>query len=260
MATLNDLAVLLEEKGSFQEALAFIEKALILKPEDSLYSNNWKRIKKKAEEIQQSYAGKVWSQLNDIQKQLLYLVNENKPSDWSDLIQQVRVEDAQLKESWEALIGCGALIYAEGQRVTVERSLLSYVRQEGFLLLLIADIIKNTSPRKKRPWVPSLAEFAWGATPQLDKSQGSAFHKAAYKRLQLCQDFDILATVFLPFYRATWKRILQEGNMAQEIVEVTRLLTIHLPSQTKSELWDYAYYAHLCKLTKEAEQVYIPYL
>lgn len=48
--------------------------------------------------------------------------------------------------------------------------------------------------------------------------------------------------------------------MAQEIVEVARLLTIHLPSGTKLELWDYAYYAHLCTLSREAEQAYKRYL
>ncbi|MHB8600826.1 MAG: DUF2726 domain-containing protein [Ktedonobacteraceae bacterium] len=135
------------------------------------------------------------------------------------------------------------------------------VRHEGLLLVLIADVISNTSPRKKQPWVPRLDEFMPEATTTLDKTQRKAFHKAAFRRLQAVQRSDLLADVFLPFYRSTWKHILTEGGMAQEIVEVTSILTTALPGQTRSELWDYAYYAHdVHHLAMEAEQAYRRYL
>ena len=150
---------------------------------------------------------------------------------------------------------------AEGQPATIEPSLLPQVRHEGLLLVLIADVINATSPRKKHPWVPRLEECAPDATAQLDKTRRMAFHKAAIKRLQAVQRADVIADVFLAFYRSTWKRILIEGHLAQEIVEVVRILTTALPGQTRPELWDYAYYAHdVTHLAKEAEQAYKRYL
>ena len=260
-AVLNNLAMILETKGSLQEALSLMEKALAAEPGKELLLNNRNRLTKKLEDVQQTHARQRWSQLNDVQKQMLFLINEYQLSHWLDLLQQMHGEDSQLQEHWEALIRSGALTYTEGQVATIEPSLLPLVRHEGLLLALIADVIRNTSPRKKHPWVPTLDEFAPDATPRLDKTQRTAFHKAALKRLQTAQRSDVLAGVFLPFYRSTWKRILTEGNLAQEIVEVTSILTTRLPEQTRSELWDYAYYAHdPYHLSGEAEQAYKRYL
>ena len=202
-----------------------------------------------------------WSLFTNVQKQLLYLADEYRSSSWSDLFQHIRGEEPRLREQWEALIQSGALALKEGQPATIEPSLLPLVRHEGLLLILIADVISNTSPRKKHPWVPRLEEFAPDATAQLDKTQRTAFHKAAVKRLQAAQHADLIACVFLALYRSTWKRILAEANMVQEIVEVVRILTMALPGQTRPELWDYAYFAqNVPHLAGEAEQAFKRYL
>jgi tetratricopeptide (TPR) repeat protein len=125
------------------------------------------------------------------------------------------------------------------------------------LLVLIQDIIAQTNPRKKQPWIPALGEFASDATPPLDKTQRTAFHKAAYKRLRSGPDDALLVAVFLPFYRATWRRILDEGSLHQELVDVVRILTTRLPERTRPELWDLAFHAHdIPALAKESEQAY----
>ncbi len=258
---LNNLAMILEAKGSLHEALALLEQALASDPEKELFLNNRNRLTKELGDAQLAQGRQRWSQLNDVQKMLLYLADEYRPSNWSELFQHIRGEEPRLQEHWEALIRSGALALTEGQAATIASALLPLVRHEGLLLVLIADVISNTSPRKKHPWVPRLDEFAPNATARLDKTQRTAFHKAALKRLQTAQHADLLACVFLPFYRSTWKRILDEADMAQEIVEVTRILTTHLPGQTRPELWDYAYYAHdLSSLAAEAEQAYKRYL
>jgi tetratricopeptide (TPR) repeat protein len=258
---LNNLAMILETKGSLQEALVLMEQALASDPEEELFLNNRNRLTKKLGDIQLAQGRERWSQLTDVQKQLLYLTDEYRPSTWSELFQHIRGEESRLQEHWEALLRSGTLTLTEGQAATIAPALLPQVRHEGLLLVLIADVISNTSPRKKHPWVPRLDEFAPDATSRLNKTQRTAFHKAAFKRLQAAQRPDVLAGVFLPFYRSTWKRILAEADMAQEIVEVVRILTTDLPGQTRPELWDYAYYAHnLSHLAVEAEQAYKRYL
>jgi len=260
-SALNNLAVILETKEVFQQALTLLQQALILEPEKELFLNNRNRLQEELENVQLAQNRERWSQFTDVQKQLLYLIDEYQPSSWSDLSQHIRGEETRLQEQWEALIQSGALALAEGQPATIEPSLLPQVRHEGLLLILIADVINATSPRKKHPWVPRLEEFAPDATAQLDKTRRMAFHKATIKRLQAVQRADVIADVFLAFYRSTWKRILIEGNLAQEIVEVVRILTTALPGQSRPELWDYAYYAHdVPHLKEEAEQAYKRYL
>lgn len=259
--TLNNLAMILETKGLLQEALELMEQALRSDPEKELFRNNKQRLAKKLEDAQLAQARERWSQLTDVQKMLLYLADEYRPSGWSELFQHIRGEESRLLEQWETLAWGGIVALIEGQAATISSELLPLVRHEGLLLVLIADVISNTSPRKKQSWVPKLDEFAPDATARLDKAQRTAFHKAAFRHLQAAQRPDLLACVFLPFYRSTWKRILAEGNMAQEIVEVVRILTTRLSDQTRSEQWDYAYYAHdLPHLVQEAEQAYKRYL
>ena len=258
---LNNLAVILEAKGSLREALALLEQALASDPEKELFLSNRTRLTKKLGEAQLAQARERWSQLIDVQKMLLYLAEEYRPSTWAELFQHIRGEEARLQEQWETLVRSGIVALTEERPLTIAPELLPLVRHEGLLLVLIADVISNTSPRKKQPWVPKLDEFAPDATVRLDKAQRTAFHKVALKRLQAEERSDVLACVFLPFYRSTWRRILAEGQMTQEIIEVTRILTTRLPDQTRSELWDYAYYAHnLSHLAAEAEQAYKRYL
>jgi len=260
-SALNNLAVILETKGSLQEALALLEQALTSDPEKELFLSNRTRLTKKLEDAQLAQVRERWSQLTNVQKMLLYLTEEYRPSRWAELFQHIRGEEARLQEQWEGLLRSGALVLTEGQAATIAPALLPQVRYEGLLLVLIADVISNTSPRKKQPWVPRLDEFAPDATARLDKTQRTAFHKVALRRLQAVQRPDLLAYVFVPLYRSTWKRILTEANMAQEIVEVVRILTTGLPGQTRSELWDYACYAHdLPHMAAEAEQAYTRYL
>ena len=258
---LNNLAMILEAKGSLQEALVLMEQALASDLEKELFRNSRARLTKKLGDAQLTQARERWSQLTDVQKMLLYLADEYHPSTWSELFQHIRGEEPRLQEQWETLRRSGIVALLEGQAATIAPELLPQVRHEGLLLVLIADVISATSPRKKHPWVPRLDEFAPDATARLDKTQRTAFHKAALRRLQAVQRSDLLAGVFLPFYRSTWKRILTEGSMAQEIVEVTGILTTRLPGQSRPELWDYAYYAHdLLHLAAEAEQAYKRYL
>jgi tetratricopeptide (TPR) repeat protein len=260
-SALNNLAVILETKEAFQEALDLLEQALIVEPEKELFLNNRNRLQKKLENGQLTKNRERWSQFTEVQKQLLYLTFECRPSSWSDLFQHIRGEEAHLKEQWETLIQNGALVLAEGQPATIEPSLLPLIRHEGLLLVLITDVINATSPRKKHPWVPRLEEFAPDVTAQWDKTRRMAFHKAAFKRLQSTQRADVIADVFLAFFRSTWKRILTEGHLAQELVDVVRIFTTALPGKTRPELWDYAYYAHdMPQLATEAEQAYKCYL
>jgi tetratricopeptide (TPR) repeat protein len=260
-SALNNLAVILETKGLFQQALTLLEQALLVEPEKELFLNNRNRLQKKLKEGQLAKKRERWSQFSDVQKHLLYLTDEYRPSNWSDLFQHIRGEEPHLKEQWEALVQSRALVLTEGQPATIEPSLLPQVRHEGLLLILIADVIKATSPRKKHPWVPGLDEFTPGATAQWDKTKRAAFHKAAFKRLKAAHRVELIADVYLVFFRSTWKRILTEGQMAQEIVDVVGILTTALPGQTRSELWDYAYYAYdLPQLAAEAEQAYKRYL
>lgn len=260
-SALNNLAVILETQELLEQALELLEQALLVEPEKELFLNNRNRLQKKLEHGQLAKNRERWSQFSDVQKQLLYLTEEYRPSNWSDLFQHIRGEEPHLKEQWEALIQSGTLVLTEGKPATIEPSLLPQVRHEGLLLILIADVISATSPRKKHPWVPKLDEFVPDATKQLDKTKRAAFHKAAFKRLQAAHRVELIADVYLVFYRSTWKRILTEGQMAQELVEVVRILTTALPGQTRPELWDYAYYAHdLPQLAAEAEQAYKRYL
>jgi len=259
--TLHNLSLLLEEQGNVQEALALSDKAAALSPDDELIVGENARMKKEAQEAQRTHIQRFWSQLSASQKRLLYLVIECRPSHWSQLAGHAQVEEQQLQEQWQVLMDRGALQVAEGQVAEVHVSLFPLVRQEGFLLLLIQDIITQTSPRKKHPWMPTLEEFTPDATPKLDKAQRTAFHKAAFKRLQSCPDDALLVSVFLVFYRSTWRRILDEGSMHQELVDVVRILTTRLPERTRPELWDHAFYAHnIPALAKETEQAYKQYL
>jgi tetratricopeptide (TPR) repeat protein len=260
-SALNNIAVILETKGLFQQALTLLEQALIVEPEKELFLNNRNRLRKKLENGQLAKNRERWSQFTEVQKQLLYLTDECRSSSWSDLFQHIRGEEPHLKEQWETLIQSGVLVLAEGQPATIDPSLLLLIRHEGLLLVLIADVIKATSPRKKHPWVPKLEECAPDATTQWDKARRMAFHKAAFKRLQAVKRADVIADIFLAFYRSTWKRILIEGNLAQELVEVVNILTTALLGQTRPELWDYAYYAHnMPHLADEVERAYKRYL
>jgi tetratricopeptide (TPR) repeat protein len=255
--TLHNLSLLLEAQELQQEALALSDRAAALVPDDELITGENTRMRKAAQEAQRTQIQRFWSQLSEGQKQLLYLVVERRPSHWSQLAGQARMEEQQLQEQWQALVDRGALQAAPGQAAEVHVSLLPQVRQEGLLLVLIQDIIAQTNPRKKQPWIPALGEFASDATPPLDKTQRTAFHKAAYKRLRSGPDDALLVAVFLPFYRATWRRILDEGSLHQELVDVVRILTTRLPERTRPELWDLAFHAHdIPALAKESEQAY----
>jgi hypothetical protein len=235
--SLHNLSLLLEEQGHVQEALALSDKAVTLSPDDELIAGENARMRKEAEEAQRTHLQRFWSQLSDNQKRLLYLVIERRLSHWSQIAGQAQLEEQQLQGQWQTLIDRGAIYATDGQVAEVHLSLLPLVRQESFLLILIQDIIKQTSPRKKHPWIPAPEEFTPDATSNLDKAQRTAFHKAAFKRLQSCQDDALLVSVFLLFYRTTWRRVLVEGGMHQELVDVARILTTRMPERTRQEDW-----------------------
>ncbi|BCL78846.1 tetratricopeptide repeat protein [Ktedonobacteria bacterium brp13] len=247
--TLNNLAVILENNGELAEALDLMEQALALNlnSEEERYQRNIKRMKKRLEDLRQENARGRWNQLIDTQKKLLYFIYEQDASDWQHLsLPSPWDEPTPLKEHWETFLHLGAIQETAEHGITIDTNWLPLVTQEGLLLLLCDDILKATHPRKKNPWCPTLEDFSPEARASLNKTQCLAFHKAVYSRLQTTERKDLLATVFLPFYRSIWRPLLLQKDLFEQVVETTAILTESLPEYTHSERWDYAYYGLKC--------------
>lgn len=258
---LNNLAVILEEKGELVDALQLMEQALVFKSDEELYQRNARRMKKRLEDLRLENAREEWNQLTDSQKKLLYAIYEQGVSDWQHIsLQPPWEEPTSLKEHWEAFLRIGVIQQTAEHRITIDTDWLPLITQEGLLLLICDDIIKATHSRKKNPWHPTLEDFSSEARIPLNKTQCLAFHKAAYSRLQATEKEDLLATIFLPFYRSIWKALLLQKDLFEQVVEVTAILTESLPEYTHSERWDYAYYAQRAGLLNQAEWGYKRYL
>jgi tetratricopeptide (TPR) repeat protein len=86
-------------------------------------------------------------------------------------------------------------------------------------------------------------------------------HEVGWKFLQAHQDPDVIVAIFLPFYRSFWRRILDVGDMHQELVDVLAfLLNASLAADTDDELWSYAYTLSKLGRAEEAECAYRSYL
>lgn len=66
------------------------------------------------------------------------------------------------------------------------------------------------------------AEFAYEISVTTEDERQKT-HKAAFGMLEACDDAETIKAVFLPFFTSLWCSLLQDGQMMQELVTVTKI-------------------------------------
>ncbi len=284
-ATLHNLALLVEEKGLFQEALGLSNKAAALAPDDELIVNENSRLKREYAEREQSRQNKeraqqlhqdqeqlrassqesarLWSVLSGSQKRLLCLMELYPSTHWSALLPHMKNEERQLQEDWEWLLAHEAYVQSHAETpMSVVPSLQSCVREEGFRYWLAFEIAKAQYRKKKNLWLPEATDLGDEQLVQLSSTQRDLMQQALMKRIAQIS-LAGLEHLYLSFYRRIWKQLLIEWKMYADLVDLCEQFLTRLSAMTRHELWECAYYAtHLSDVVHRniAEKRYKAYL
>ncbi len=102
-------------------------------------------------------------------------------------------------------------------------------------------------------------EFSRNTETITTDEERRAIHAVAFQLLQTCKDASTIQAVFLAFCDAFWRTLLQDGDMHQELADVTRILMD--ASDAVNHVWFYHAWA-LSELgrNEEAERIYRRYL
>ncbi|MCZ7673708.1 MAG: DUF2726 domain-containing protein [Chloroflexi bacterium] len=68
---------------------------------------------------------------------------------------------------------------------------------------------------------------------KITKSKRNKLHKLIYTRfLEFKKDEHISTNVFIPFYKSFWRKLLFDGGMFKEVVEINSIFTVYLDNDT----------------------------
>src|SRR5260370_20334417 len=177
-ATLHNLALLVEEKGLFHEALVLSNRAVALASDDEIIVQGNSHLKREYEEQERARGNTaeherlsassqehahLWSLLSDSQKRLLCLLELYPVAHWSGLLPHVKNDEHQLRqvqEDWEWLLAHGVCQQAEaGTPVRAVPLFQPCVLEEGFRCWLSAEIARVQARKKKDLWLPVAADL-----------------------------------------------------------------------------------------------------
>ncbi len=260
-ATLHNLAILVEEKGLFQDALVFSNRAAAIAPDDEIIVQANSRLKREYEEQEQSRRNtaeqeplrassqeraRLWSLLSDSQKRLLCLMELYPSSHWSALLPHVKNDEHQLRqlqEDWEWLLAHGVCLQAEaGLLVQAVPLLQPCVLEEGFRCWLSAEVARVQARKKKDLWLPVAADLGDEQLARLSSIQRDLVQQALLRRIEHVAPSG-LEQFHLRFYRRIWKQLLIEWKMHAALVDLCEQFLTRLSVMTGQEIWECAYYA-----------------
>ena len=250
---LHNLALLVEKKGLFQEALLLSNKAVALAPEDEIIVQGNSRLKRAYEErahaCQEEESrgqGPQWTLFSDSQKWLLCLIALHPSPHWSALLPHIKQNEQQLRqlqEDWEQLVTQRACLQTEEDSpMRVVPLLLPCLQSEGFRHWLVAEIARVQARKKKDLWLPAATDLDDEHLSQLTPVQRSLLHQALMRKIDRISDAG-LTQLHLFFYRRVWKALLIEWNMHAELVDLCTVFLERLTVMSRQELWECAYYA-----------------
>ncbi len=260
-ATLHNLALLVEEKGLFQDALVLSNRAAAQTPNDKIIVKVNSRLKRKYEEQGQSHEdaaeqehlrassqerARLWSLLSDSQKRLLCLMDLYPSGHWSALLPQVKNNEHQLRQlqkDWEWLLAYGICLQAEADAsVRAVPVLQPCVLEEGFQCWLSAEIARVQARKKKNLWLPEAADLGDEQLTHLSSMQCDLVQQALMRQIERV-GLSGLEQLHLRFYRRIWKQLLIKWKMHAALVDLCEQFLTRLSVMTRQELWECAYYA-----------------
>src|SRR6266704_2221812 len=255
---LHNLALLVEEKSLFQEALALSNRAAALAPDDEIITNENSRLKREYEEREQARQQQEqlrassqervhhWSLLSDNQKRLLCLMELHPSAHWSALFPYVKNDEHQLRqvqEDWEWLLAHGVCSQAEtGTSVRAVPLLQPCVLEEGFRCWLSAEIARVQARKKKNLWLPAAADLGDEQLTELSSTQRDLMQQVLMRQIERVAPSG-LEQFHLRFYRRIWKQLLIEWKMYAALVDLCEQFLTRLSVMTRQELSECAYYA-----------------
>jgi tetratricopeptide (TPR) repeat protein len=254
----HNLALLLEKKDLFQEALALSSRAAALAPDDELIVNGNRRLKRECEQREQARQQqdqlctssqertRLWSLLSESQKRLLCLLELYPVAHWSALLPHVKNDEHQLRqvqEDWEWILAHGVCLPAEaGTSVRAVPLLQPCVLEEGFSCWLSVEIARVQARKKKDLWLPVAADLGDKQLAELSSTQRDLVQQALMRQIERV-GLSGLEEFHLRFYRRIWKRLLIEWKMSAALVDLCEQFLTRLSVMTRQELWECAYYA-----------------
>ena len=260
-STLHNLALLVEEKGFFQDALVLSNRAAALAPDDEIIVQGNSRLKRECEEQEQSRRNtaeqerlrasseerkRLWSLLSDSQKRLLCIMELYPSEHWSALLPHVKNDEHQLRQlqqDWEWLLAHGICLQAEADTsVHAVPVLQPCVLEEGFQCWLSTEIARVQARKKKNLWLPGAADLGDEQLTQLSSMQSDLVQQALMRQIERVS-ISGLEQFQLRFYRRIWKQLLIKWKMYAKIVDLCERFLSRLSVMTRQELWECAYYA-----------------
>lgn len=250
-SALHNLSLILEKKGTLQEALALSQKAAALSPDDELIVKNARRLTQIDEEHQQAQqkqdGATLWSRLTDSQKWLLCLMKLYPSAHWSALLPRIKQDEHQLRQlqqDWEWLLAQGICVQSETENPVHAVSLLEpYIHEECFQYWLAMEIARVQVRKKKNLWLPAAVELGDEQLADLSVPQRDLMHQAFMRQITQVS-LSGLEQVYLRFYRRIWKGLLIKWEMYSQLTDSCEIFLTRLPSvMTRQEMWECAYYA-----------------
>jgi tetratricopeptide (TPR) repeat protein len=257
-ATLHNLALLVEEKGLFEEALALSIRAATLAPDDELIVHGNSRLKREYEQRELTHQKQnqmhvstqervqLWSLLSESQKRLLCLLELYPVAHWSALHPYVKYDEQQLRqlqEDWDWLLAHDVCSRVEvGTPVRAIPLLQPCVLEEGFRCWLSVEIARVQARKRKDLWLPSAADLEDERLTGLSSAQRDLLQQALMRQIERVA-VSGLEQFHLSFYRHIWKQLLIEWKMHAALVDLCERFLTRLSVMTASELWECAYYA-----------------
>ncbi len=248
-SAMHNLSLIVEKKGTLQEAVDLAQQATTLIPTNKHYTENYHRLSKHlASQVlhQQLKRGtEYWVQLSDSQKWLLCLLMLYPSKHWSALLSHIKQEEKirQLQTDWEWLLAHEICRQEEAEQVvSAIPEIVPHIQQEGFQYWLAAEIVRVQARKKKDLWLPEANELGDEQLRQLTSQQRSLLHQAFMRQIKQVSPSG-LEHLYLGFYRRIWKNLLIEWKMYAELVDCCEIFLSRLSIMTEQERWECAYYA-----------------
>jgi len=255
---LHNLALLVDKKSLFQEALVLSNKAAALASGDMIIVNGNSRLKREYEEREQARQQEeqlrassqerahLWSLLSESQKRLLCLMELYPSAHWLALLPHVKNDEHQLRqvqEDWEWLLAHGICSQAEaGTSVQSVPLLQPCIVDEGFRCWLSVEIARVQARKKKNLWLPVAADLRDEQLAELSSTQRDLMQQVLMRQIERVAPSG-LEQFHLRFYRRIWKQLLIEWKMYAALVDLCEQFLTRLSVMTKQELSECAYYA-----------------
>jgi tetratricopeptide (TPR) repeat protein len=99
------------------------------------------------------------------------------------------------------------------------------------------------------------AQFAYEKVSITTEDERRKAHEAAFSALEGCNDTGMIERVFLPFFTSFWRSLLQDGQMIQELVAVTKML-MDAATQVNTVWFYHAWGLSELSQNDEAERIY----